>query len=65
MWHDTKEIASEPRTVLRCFSLYYLDHSHNPSNITSCDLCAPASSVQVGCPIAACAFAKYMINTAD
>ena len=36
MWHDTKEIVSEPRTVPRCFSLYYLDHSHNPSN-TSCD----------------------------
>ena len=40
MWHDTKEIVSEPRTVPRCFSLYYLDHSHNPSN-TSCDLYAP------------------------
>ena len=40
MWHDTKEIVSEPRTVPCCFSLYYLDHSHNPSN-TSCDLCAP------------------------
>ena len=39
MWHDTKEIVLEPRTVPRCFSLYYLDHSHNPSN-TSCDLCA-------------------------
>ena len=24
-----------------------------------------ASSVQLGCPIAACAFAYYMINTAD
>ena len=23
MWHDTKEIVSEPRTVPRCFSLYY------------------------------------------
>ena len=40
MWHDTNKIISEPRTVPRCFSLYYLDHSHNPSN-TSCDLCPP------------------------
>ena len=40
MWHDTKEIVSEPRTVPRCFSLYYLDHGHNPSN-TSCDLWPP------------------------
>ena len=40
MWHDTKKIVSEPRTVPRCFSLYYLDHNHNPSN-TSCDLCPP------------------------
>ena len=36
MWHDTKEIVSEPKTVPRCFSLYNLDHGHNPSN-TSCD----------------------------
>ena len=40
MWHDTKKIVSEPRIVPRCFSLYYLDHSHNPSN-TSYDLCPP------------------------
>ena len=40
MWHDTKKIVSEPRTVPRCLSLYYLDHSHNPSN-TSCDLWPP------------------------
>ena len=39
MWHDTKEIVSEPRIVSRCFSQYYLDHSHNASN-TSCDLSA-------------------------
>ena len=41
MWHDTKEIDSEPRTVPRCFSLYHLDHGHNPSN-TSCDPCPPS-----------------------
>ena len=40
MWHDTKEIVSEPRTVPRCFSLYCLDHGHNPSN-TSCELWPP------------------------
>ena len=36
MWHDTKEIVSEPRTVPRCFSFYRLDVRSNPSN-TSCD----------------------------
>ena len=52
MWHDTKETVSKPRTVPRYFSLYHLDHvispvTHGPR----------ASSVQVDCPIAACAFA--------
>ena len=37
MWDDTKEIVSEPRTVLPSFSLYTIwTHGHNPSNI-SCD----------------------------
>ena len=36
MWHDTKEIVSESRTVPRYFSPYHLDHGYNPSN-TSCD----------------------------
>ena len=43
MWHHTKDIVSEPRTVPRSFSLGSLlfgPQSHNPSN-TSCDLCAP------------------------
>ena len=40
MWHDTKEIVAEPRTVPRCFSLYFLDNGHNPSN-TFCDLWPP------------------------
>ena len=34
--YNTKEIVAEPRTDRRCFSLYHLDHGHNPSN-TSCD----------------------------
>ena len=29
MWHDAKEIVSEPKIVSRCFLLYYLDHGHN------------------------------------
>ena len=56
MWHDTKKIVSEPRTVPRCFSLYYLDQviTLQTPPVTY----APrTSSVQVRCPIAACAFA--------
>ena len=37
MWHDTKKIVAEPKTVPRCFSLYTIwTHGHYPSN-TSCD----------------------------
>ena len=62
MWHDTKELVSEPSTVPRCFSLYHMDHitvqtppvTHGPRG----------SSVQVDCPIAACTF-EHMVKTAD
>ena len=36
MWHDTKEIVSEPRTVHVVSHYTICTHGHNPSN-TSCD----------------------------
>ena len=38
-----------PRTVPRCFSLYHLDHGHNPSN-TSCDPWPPGQLGAGGLP---------------
>ena len=66
MWHDTEKIVSEPRTVPRCFSQYYLDHSHNPSN-TSCDLCPPIELGAGRLPYrrVCILFAWHMVNTAD
>ena len=64
MWHDTKKIVSEPRTVPRCFSLYYLDHSHNPSN-TSCDLCPPDELGAGTLPYRHVCICVAHVNTAD
>ena len=65
MLHGDKEVASEPRTVSRCFSLY-----RNVRTVIT--LYAPpvphgprGSSVQVDTIIGACASAWYVINNAD
>ena len=65
MWHGDKEVASEPRTVPRCLSLYHTGRtvitlytppvSHGPRG----------SSVQVDSIMAACASASHMVNNAD
>ena len=64
MWDDTKKIVSEPRTIPRCFSLYYLDHGHNPSN-TFCDLWPPGKLGAGRLPCRCLRIALHMVNAAD
>ena len=64
MWHDTKEIVSEPRMVPRCFSLYYLDHGHNPSK-TSCDPWPPGELGAGRLPYRRVCIWVAHVNTAD
>ena len=63
MWHDAKEVASEPRTVPRCFSLYMdaVMTLQTPSEGRD----PRASSVQVSTMEGTRACTELMVNNAD
>ena len=57
MWHGDKEVASEPKTVARCFSLYRTGRTAMTLYIPPVPHGPRGSSVQVDSIIAACASA--------